>query len=247
MIRLLRYGIFLVILSACTHHLHVSEVKTSHYEVKTSKNDSITNLSVLPYKEKLDKEMNQVIAYSDSALTREGREPLVGNFVMQAMDVYVTMANPRSRNEFILLMNYGGLRNALPSGNITKQNIFELMPFDNELVIIDISGAKLKECIFYMARSGKLLSVEIGFTLTDTIISEIKIGKKDFNENQNYRIVTTDYIANGGDNCTFFKDPLKYETANFKLRDAILYYCEWLTKKNIHIKPLRLGRVKISK
>ena len=74
MIRLLRYYLFLVILSACASRLHVSEVKTTHYELKASKNDSITDLSLLPYKIELDKEMNQVIAYSDSALTRDGFE-----------------------------------------------------------------------------------------------------------------------------------------------------------------------------
>ena len=247
MIRLLRYCIFLVILSACTHHLHVSEVKTSHYELKTSKNDSITDLSVLPYKEKLDKEMNQVVAYSDSALTRDGFESSLGNFVLMAAEDYINSSRKTYTGNSVIILNRGGLRNNLPKGEITKGNIFELMPFDNEIAILKISGEKFKECITAMIKEKKLISRNLVLLVKNTEPEEITIFKKPLNINEDYFIITTDYLAMGGDNCNFFGKPISYENTGIKLRDAIISYCESLTKNNTHLKPLRFEQIKFSK
>ena len=247
MIRLLRYCIFLVILSACTHHLHVSEVKASYYELKTVKNDSIALLSTLPYKEKLDKQMNQVIAYSDSALTRDGFESTLGNFVLMAVEGFVSIKLKDVPNSFVIFLNRGGLRNNLPMGNITKGNIFELMPFENEIVILALTGQKLKEAIDGMLKENKLISLHLNIDVIDKHAENIKVNGVPLDANRSYLIVTTDYLAMGGDNCHFFEKQDAYNGTKVKLRDAIITYCESLTKNNTHIKPLRFEQIKISK
>lgn len=75
----------------------------------------------------------------------------------------------------------------------------------------------------------------------------IKIFGQDWNENENYIIVTTDYLANGGDNCFFFENPVKTESTGVKLRDAIIDYCRNLTKLNKRIIPYKNGRITVSK
>ncbi|HWY12816.1 MAG TPA: 5'-nucleotidase [Bacteroidia bacterium] len=247
MIRLLRYCIFLVILSACASHLHISEVKSTHYELKAFKNDSIANLNILPYKEKLDVEMNVVIAYSDSALTRDGYESSLGNFVLLAVKEYVKTNNPEIAGNCVLFVNRGGLRNNLPKGAITKGNIFELMPFDNELVSLNISGEKLKESIEAMLKDNKLISFDLRMDVKNKQVENIIVNGSPFDLNKNYWVVTTDYLAMGGDNCGFFGKPISYETTGIKLRDAIITYCGSLTKNNTHIKPLRFEQIKFSK
>ena len=247
MIRLLSYSIFLVILSACKAHFHVSETKPSHYELKTAKNDSIALLNTLPYKTKLDLEMKQVIAYSDSALTREGFESSLGNFVLMATEEYVNINKPKIAGNCVLFINRGGLRNNLPMGEITKGNIFEVMPFDNEIVILTLSWQKLKECIDGMLKENKLISFNIFMNVKEKQAENIIVYDSAFDLTKTYKVVTTDYLAMGGDNCYFFGKPISYETTGIKLRDAIINYCEVLTKNNIKIKPLRFGRIRISK
>ncbi len=247
MIRLLRYSLFLVILSACAPHLHVSEVKPIHYELKTSKNDSIALLSTLPYKAKLDVEMKQAIAYSDSALTRDGFESSLGNFVLTASEEYININKKTYSGNSIVILNRGGLRNNLPAGEITKGNIFELMPFDNEIVILKISGQKLLDCIKAMMKEKKLISRNLGMKVKHEEPQDILIYTKPFNINEDYYVITSDYLAMGGDNCSFFGKPISYETTGVKLRDAIIVYCETLTKNNKHIKPFRTGGIEISK
>ncbi|MBP7808713.1 MAG: 5'-nucleotidase C-terminal domain-containing protein [Bacteroidia bacterium] len=247
MIRLLRYCLFLVILSACKSHYHVSETKPSHYELKTAKNDSITNLNVLPYKSGLDKEMKTVIAQSDSSLTRDGFESSLGNFVLQSTEEFINIKKTQLAGNCILFINRGGLRNNLPKGEITKGNIFEVMPFDNEIVILTLSGQKLKESIDGMLKENRLISYNLAMDVKDKLAENILVYGSPLDLNKTYKIVTTDYLAMGGDNCHFFGKPISYETTGVKLRDAIINYCESLTKNNITIKPTRLGRIKISK
>lgn len=247
MIRLLRYGIFLIILSACKGHFHVSETKSSHYELKTVKNDSIANLSLLPYKAGLDKEMKTIIAQSDSSLTRDGFESSLGNFVLMATEEFININKPEIAGNCVLFINRGGLRNNLPMGEITKGNIFEVMPFDNEIVILTLSGQKLKESIDGMLKENKLISFNLLMDVKDKQAEKIIVYSSLIDLNKSYKVVTTDYLAMGGDNCHFFGKPISYETTGVKLRDAIIYYCESLTKNNIQIRPLRFGRIRISK
>ena len=198
MIRLLRYCILLVLLSACAGHFHVSEVKSTHYELKTAKNDSVVNLSVLPYKEKLDKEMNHVIAYSDSALTRDGFESSLGNFVLMALDGYKSKNQKDISSSIVVFVNRGGLRNNLPSGYITKGNIFELMPFENEIVIISITAQKLKEAVNAMIKENKLISSHLTVDIKDKQVGSILVNGSpiDFNMSYNpYCAYNTTYVC----------------------------------------------------
>jgi 2',3'-cyclic-nucleotide 2'-phosphodiesterase (5'-nucleotidase family) len=246
MFRLLRYTLFLVILSACTAHYHVSETKSTHYDLKASKNDSIALLNTLPYKQKLDLEMKQVIAYSDSALTKDGFETSLGNFVLMASEDYIHLNKKEVAGNCVFILNRGGLRNNLPKGEITKGNIFELMPFDNEIVILKITGQKLFEGIKAMLKEKKLIAWNLSMKIRVDAPEDIQVNGKPFDISKDVFVVTTDYLAMGGDNCSFFSKPISYEDTNEKLRDAIINYSEGLTKNNKHIQPRRTGGFKIS-
>jgi 2',3'-cyclic-nucleotide 2'-phosphodiesterase (5'-nucleotidase family) len=246
MFRLLRYTLFSVILSACTAHYKVSEAKPSHYELKSAKNDSAALLSALPYKQKLDIEMKKAVAYSDSALTREGFETSLGNFVMMATEEYITTNKKELAGNCVIMINRGGLRNNLPKGEITKGNIFELMPFDNEIVILKLSGQKLFDAIKAMLKEKKLVSLNLSMKIRIDAPEDIQVNGKPFDISKDFYVITSDYLAMGGDNCSFFGKPISYEDTNEKLRDAIMLYCENLTKNNKHIQPVRTGGFKIS-
>jgi 2',3'-cyclic-nucleotide 2'-phosphodiesterase (5'-nucleotidase family) len=162
----------------------------------------------------------------------------------------------------IIIINRGGLRNNLPQGEITVGNMFEVMPFDNEITVIGITGKQLKECINAMLTQKKLISYNLKMELKENKPSKIMFtnlntddfnGAYDLNDpyflKKYYYVITTDYLANGGDNCTFFTDPVppNYSNTKVKLRDAMIQYCKDLTEKNIHLQPIRFGNVRISK
>jgi 2',3'-cyclic-nucleotide 2'-phosphodiesterase (5'-nucleotidase family) len=245
--RIFNYVVLVILLQACQRNYHVTNTSHTHYELKKHGKDSVTIATVLPYKNKLDHEMKTVIAISDSALTREGFEPSVGNFMLQSMDHYISVHHPQLKNDAVLIVNRGGLRNDLPKGTITKGNIFELMPFDNEIVILSIKGNKLQECINAIATYKKLLAFNLKFRIKNNMPEDVFVLGKKIDPEAEYKIVTTDYLANGGDNCSFFTKPSGYSVTKIKLRDAIISYCEFLTQNNQHIKPFVNGTIVISK
>lgn len=246
--RFLKYSVvLLILLSACKQSLQLSHTEHSHYELKSGREDSLTSAIISPYKNKIDAQMNEVIAMCDSTLTKDGYESTLANFVMQAMDHFVAEKSPDYKGKSIAMVNRGGLRINLPKGEISVRTIYELMPFDNNIVMLTISGKALKEALISFGENGKLFSNNIGFYLDKKNPINIQVFGKDWNENENYIIITTDYLANGGDNCFFFENPLKSESTDVKLRDAIIDYCKYLTNLNKRIVPYKNGRITVSK
>ncbi|CAN5521093.1 hypothetical protein BH11BAC1_BH11BAC1_29140 [soil metagenome] len=65
----------------------------------------------------------------------------------------------------------------------------------------------------------------------DKTPSIVSIQGQVFDSTKSYRIVTSDYLANGGDKMDFFKNPIKLETTGILIRDALLDYCDAETKR----------------
>ncbi len=245
--RLLKYSILLfILLSACKHYYTPVQTIATHSELKDFKNDSVSIFFIAPFKKELDVKMNEVIAYCDSALTKDGTESSLANFVMNAVEYSVNKTNPELK-KIIPTVNRGGLRINLPKGDISVRTIYELMPFDNEIVILKLNPAKLKEAVNYFCDNGKLFTNYLEFYCDKKNGINLKIHGEILNENSEYTIITTDFLANGGDNCTFFSNPLYYSNTGIKLRDAIIDYCRYLTNKNLHIVPFKNGRISVSR
>jgi 2',3'-cyclic-nucleotide 2'-phosphodiesterase (5'-nucleotidase family) len=98
------------------------------------------------------------------------------------------------------------------------------MPFENTMVIITLSGEKTLQLFNYIAKAGG--ETVSGFTMgiKDTSAVNILVNGKPFDISKNYKVVTSDYSANGGDKMVFFNNPVKREDLQNKLRDAIIEY-----------------------
>lgn len=246
--QLLKYATLLVFLSiGCTRHFVPSAINASHCELKGAKDDSLTLITINKYKGKMNEGLKEVIAVSDSVLTKEGTESTLANFVMQAMEFYTGQNKPELKNNIIPIINKGGLRINLPKGPITVETIYELMPFDNEIVFIKISGKNLNEALQSFCANGKLFSKNIHFYIDKNKAINIQYHKELLADQAEYWIVLTDYLANGGDHSSFFKDPIEYHSSGVKLRDAIISYCRFLTKNNQSIIPYKDGRITVRK
>ena len=63
---------------------------------------------------------------------------------------------------------------------------------------------------------------------------DILVNNMPFDESKNYCVVTSDYLANGGDKMSFFNDPIKKVNINYLVRDAIIFYIkEQNSKKKV--------------
>lgn len=102
----------------------------------------------------------------------------------------------------IALMNRGGIRCDLPAGDVTQGTIMQMMPFDNRIVVIEISGADLIGAFHVMAsRGGDGISTgaRSGIDQSTHRATDITIGGKPIDPERTYTVATIDYLANGGD------------------------------------------------
>ncbi len=177
------------------------------------------------YRHELEAEMNQVLAYSAHVMERGTPEGLLNNFVADlVMDLGQELYHPDDGKGIdFTLLNYGGLRTSIPEGAVSRARIFELMPFENEMVVLTISPGRTSELFDYLAGSAVGMPVSgIHLEITNGEVSSVLIGGEPLDENRPYKVLTSDYLAGGGDNMVFFLDPLHEEYLGMRIRDAII-------------------------
>ena len=238
----------LLISYSCAHKTLVSNVSETHYIINKNDIDSATYKLILPYKLHQDELMNKVLAESENAFVKADVESTLGNLFCDAV-IYETklLLGKDSVMLNAAIFNKGGLRNSLPKGNITVGNIFELMPFDNEVVLLKLSGEQFKEMCAKIAEKGGIPVGGMRMTMKQTVATEIFVNGKPFDVTKDYWVVTSDYLANGGDNYLFFKNAQERKLMHVLLRDMIVTYCKHITQQGKILKPYLDGRIQISK
>ena len=244
-----RYIIFVSVLglAACSTAPKLKKVESSSIELnpQTASDPELDKL-VKPYKAKMDSLMNDVLVISEQPLTKGLPESTLGDFTSDAVlkktnDNYQPADNKKAD---ICLLNNGGLRSELPKGEITRGHAFSLMPFENSVVVVTLSGEKTKQLFEYLVENNGAPFAGATVRAKGKKILEIKINGEDFDINKTYKVTTSDYLAAGGDKYNFFKDPLKFESLNYKLRDAIIDYMVEEKKKGNSLKVSTDGRIK---
>jgi 2',3'-cyclic-nucleotide 2'-phosphodiesterase (5'-nucleotidase family) len=210
-----------LLLSFCSPKTKVTKVEQSitRFEKGSAEDAAIADL-IKPYKIPLDAEMNKVLIISEQELVKNLPEGVLGNCVA---DIVLKKSNQYYKGKVdICLLNNGGLRSSLPKGEITLGKVFELMPFENEIVVVTLSGQKMRELFDYIASSKGMPVAGIRMAISDTTAVDIKINGVDFDKGNEYKVATSDYLAAGGDKMKFFKNPLNYEVINHKIRDVLV-------------------------
>ncbi len=236
------------VLSCKPKKILVSSIQESHVIVNKNTIDSSIYKAITPYKTAHDEKMTLVIAETEEALVKGDVESTLGNFFCDAVIAETKLLLGKDSNLLsVAVFNKGGLRNSLPKGNITVGNIFELMPFDNELVLLKLSGEQFNDMLNKIAEKGGIPVGGLKMVLKQNKPTDVFINKIPFDINKEYWVVTSDYLANGGDNYSFFKNAIERKALNILLRDVIINYCNNCTKHKQKIKSTLDGRISISK
>ena len=206
------------------------------------------------YRDSISKEMDKVI--NECLITMEVGCPegLLGDFISDLSMLYVRKNFPE--NEFspdFCILNNGGFRSSLNKGLITIGDIFQIMPFDNHLLILEIKGNEMNDLITYIKdkstsnisrKSGVPLS-GIRLKISGDKVNRCMISNKMYNPLKTYKVLTTNYLAGGGDNMAFFKNSRTILNTKLLLREVIIKYIEELGENNININAQLDGRVQV--
>lgn len=207
-----KYSVLLLVIFAisCAQKEQLIQFKSKTQAVYSSNTDpNQVDSIVSPYRTALEAEMNTLLGEATCNMSKARPEGTLGNFVADIVQSYAVLYFNQfiDYNPVITILNHGGLRAPINEGPILLRNIYELMPFDNEIVFVKVKQEKFAELMVYLEQSG------------GEPIAGFRKGDEPFKSD--FWIATSDYLASGGDKMTFFQEPLEYIQTGKLLRDEI--------------------------
>ena len=145
-------------------------------------------------------------------LPREGRSPEVsspaGNAFADAMRAGAGLVDGKAAD--VALANRGGIRVRLPKGPVTGRDLHVLMPFDNTLVEIPLTGAELRRVVEASLRGPRNSPLEVSGLAarwrrtgegSDAKIefTSFVVGAAPLDDTRVYRVIVNSFLAQGGD------------------------------------------------
>jgi 5'-nucleotidase/UDP-sugar diphosphatase len=139
----------------------------------------------------------------------------------------------------IAFQNSGGLRTGIVAGDITMGNLYEVIPFDNTLFKVEMTGAQIMKVLEYGIENKKIgmlqySGIKIAYeTATPAGIRIAAVSTADgtlLQSEKKYKVVINDFMAAGGDGFTMFRDGTNLYDTGIPVRDLI---AEALRKQQI--------------
>lgn len=233
----------LFIITGCVPHWHVTNKNVTQYRVNpNSPKDSVLTNFLKPYYEQMSSTMEKVLAVSDVELIKKQPSCNMGNFFSDI--VKYTAESSYKMPVDLAIFNHGGMRlTSLAPGNVTLGKVFELSPFDNLVVVLQLNGKVLQEFLNLSAGKGGWPVSGASYIIKDKKATNVLINGSPIDENKTYNVATIDYIANGGDDADMLRGVPQLNN-NLIMRDAIISYLQKLTADGKHIADIPEKRVK---
>jgi 2',3'-cyclic-nucleotide 2'-phosphodiesterase (5'-nucleotidase family) len=220
-----------LVVSCAKQSYYVSKIEGKRITVtdKETQDSQIDNY-IKPYREHINKDLDSILAYCPVTLDKsDGKwQTTIGNLMA---DVTLQRGNivflAREKKEINLcILNNGGIRAMLPKGNVTSRTAFEIMPFENGLVVVALKGEQVFEMVDYFIATKKPHPLSgITFTISkENKAKNILVQGKPVEKDAIYYVATNDYLSNGGDNMNFFKKGVQTYDLDYKLRNVLIDY-----------------------
>jgi 5'-nucleotidase/UDP-sugar diphosphatase len=219
--------------------------KLSHMEarlipVKNVRPDSDVARLLDPFNEKVRKRMGEVIGVASEEMrySRATESPLAD----MVADAFRQIAKTE-----IAIHNVGGIRAVLSKGAITWGNAFEVLPFQNTLITLKMTGAQLKKTlerglvtsVGMVAVSGIRVQFDVSKPVGEQVVSVALLNGNKIEDSKLYTVATNDFILAGGDGFTEFANGTDIVNTGIILRDVFVEYI----KTHRTISPQLDGRI----
>lgn len=192
-----------------------------------------------PFQDRLSQQMDKRLAFSAQTMSVGRPESLLSNLVC---DVLLHEANSFLKTDFAVY-NVGGLRKSLPQGNVTLRTIYEILPFDNQLVILKLSGGDVEDLCQSIAKVGGEGVAGITFCIEDGTAKDIRIQGRSLDKNRMYNIATNDYLSFGNDKMEPLSRHIHITHLNLQVRSVLINYITDLEQRGEKITSKLDGRI----
>lgn len=218
----------LFVFVGCTTSHKVFKIKGKQIPITSTIHSSADYENfIAPYRNHINQDLDNVLSYAPENMDKsKGKwQTTIGNFMA---DITLEKANFLFKKPVdICLLNHGGIRAPIPKGNVTARTTYQIMPFENSLVIAELKGQQILEMVNYFIQGKKahpISGIQIELSNDEQSYKSIKIQGKDLDLEKSYFVATSDYLLTGGDNMIFFEKALNTYDMNYKLRNLIIDY-----------------------
>ncbi len=185
---------------------------------------------IAPYRDTLTAALSTVLAYAPETFDKsKGKwNTTIGNMLAEAAfkKADSVFFSKEKRHADACMLNHGGIRSVIPKGPVTLRTAYEVMPFENSVMIVALKGTQIRQMADYIAREGRphpLAGITITLN-TEGLVTGIAIQDEPVQNDNTYYIASIDYLITGGDNMTFFATNEGVYDLNYKLRDLYIDY-----------------------
>ncbi|MBO0937921.1 5'-nucleotidase C-terminal domain-containing protein [Fibrella sp. HMF5335] len=241
--KLTLFGLLLAA-TACQRSFYVARQQSSRLSVDaTVAADSSTLRWLAPYKQQLDATMNAPLVTITERLEKNTPESALDDLLADAL--LAQAGKKYGKTIDVSHLNYGGIRNGLPAGSVTTGNLFEVMPFDNQLVVLTLTGAQLMQFLNHFAANDNALVVGgVRVRVHDKAVTSATLTNgRTIVPDQSYTVAMSDYVANGGGGADFLKTVGGRDNVNYLIRDALIDYFREQGKAGKPLTPQADGRI----
>lgn len=235
-------------LTSCHTGYEITQVSGTRHEINASL-DSVPHALAAEYLARFQEEVRQiqapVLGVSTQYMEAGRPESLLSNLTADILREAALKYGGEPAD--VGIMNMGGLRSSLPEGDITVGDVYKVFPFENKLFTLTLTGEQLLDLFRRFAAvggqgiSGAQLIVSKDGQLLGATVSSKAIVKE-----QNYRIATIDYLAEGNDGMSTLregKDRQLFDTLT--LRQVVTNHIVEQTKQGKKIDSKIDGRIQI--
>ncbi|MFV0394845.1 MAG: 5'-nucleotidase C-terminal domain-containing protein, partial [Coprobacillaceae bacterium] len=195
-----------------------------------------------------DETVNQIVAKYTEDL-----EPILGEKVAETpinyphdtnispvtdMGQLTAMMMTEIGNTEIAIINGGGIRNGFTAGDITMGTMYEIFPFDNTLVTMELTGEDLKAVIEHGIppcdfKAGQFYGINVYYDFDDDgnpVVSKMfLLDGTEIKMDETYTVSTLDFLLTGGDKYDF-SNAINAVDTMIPLRDTLV---EWMKDKEV--------------
>ena len=219
------------ILSCRNREIHLSEIHGSQIPVEATLkgSDSIESF-IAPFRSHVNNVLDDPLSYAPENISKDDGKynSSAGNLMA---DIVLEQAGPvftkRTGKEMdFVVLNHGGIRSVISAGDVSTRTAYEVMPFENTIVVLELQGKAIRELVSFLIQARRphpIAGIQIILDSKGELDS-VNIQGRPFDENRSYFVGTSNYLASGGDNMKFFESGTASTDLQYLIRNAMVDY-----------------------
>ena len=197
-----------LLFAGCTSHYQLTDLSQTRILVD-NRYDATPDVAaaafLAPFKQKVDSVMGPVVGRAACDMVADRPESALSNLLP---DIFMYMAKYYQEKPDFAVYNMGGIRAALSKGDVTYGDVLDIAPFENKISFITLSGEQVMHLFEQIAfRGGEGVSKGVQLVITkDGHLVSASLNGQPIDPKASYRITTIDYLVQGNDGLTAFKE-----------------------------------------